>query len=133
MKNSTKRKHLKLVAPRPHPTEDTVEVFYPAGFHAGDDTFSMTAADNAHAHAGLYEGDTAVCYATLDVTADDIAVIEINGECWLGKYRPAPGGYFSFEEDGETKRFKPGTALLLGRVCHFERRGEIVRRLRPIR
>lgn len=125
---------MKLVAPRePEPFEGTLAAFRPDGHRRGDATFAMTAVDNAHAHAGLYEGDTAVCYETQDVTAEDIAVVEIKGENWLGRYRPAPGGYFTFEQGDEVQRFRPGTALLVGRVCHYERRGEIIRRLRPIR
>lgn len=134
-KHTTKHKsRLRLVTPRkPRPDPDRIDALAPAGYRQGDQTIALTPVDNAFAWAGLYEGDTAVMYGTSDVTPEDLAAIEIDGHVWLGRYRPAPGGYFTVEADGETERFKPGEALLLGRVCHFERRGEIVRTFRPIR
>jgi hypothetical protein len=135
--NNTKRKHLKVVPP-PKPKRNGwcghMFVTLPEGYRDGDDCFTVTAAGDEHER--LYAGDTGVVYTTQDVTPTDLAAIEVGGadaECWLGIYRPAPGGYITLEMDGETERFKPGTARLLGRVVHVERRGEIVRKLRPIR
>ena len=134
-KNTTQRKpRLRLVTPAaPPPASDTMDCFVPAGYREGDITLAMVVSDNTFSHVGLYEGDVALLLKTQDVTPDDVAAVEIDGETWLGKYRPAPGGYFTFEQDGDVDRFKPGTALLVGRVCHYERKGEIIRKFRPVR
>ena len=93
----------------------------------------MRVDNDANDFAGIYAGDTAVMYGTADVRPDDLAAVEIDGRVWLGHYRSAPGGYFTLERDGDVQRFKPGAALLLGRVVHVERRGEVIRRFRSIR
>src|SRR5688500_17233706 len=93
---NTKRKRLTLVESRPAPASEGFDVRTPAGYRAGDKTLAMRAEDDAMAYAGLYKGDMAVIYGTSDVTPDDLAALMVAGETWLGTFRPAPGGYFTF-------------------------------------
>jgi hypothetical protein len=115
-KNTTQRKpHLRLVTSKPQPESDRPEVRTPEGWRPSDDTAAAPFSDNTHAPEGLYEGDVAVIFYTEDVTPDELAVIREGEGLWFGKYRPAPGGYFTFERDGEVTRYRPGAASLAGR------------------
>lgn len=125
---------LRLVTPpRPEPADEWLDTFIPAGFEDGDEITVLCAETDEAAHFGIYAGDAAVYFHTRDVTPDDLAIVRIDGWSCVGRYRPAPGGYFTFDVGDGARRFRPGAAELVGRVCHVERRGEIIRRLRPIR
>jgi len=84
-----------------------MEVRTPEGWRRGYKTLASPFDDNTHAPEGLYEGDVAVIYSTADVTPDHLAVIREGEGLWFGKYHPAPGGYFTFERDGEVTRYIP--------------------------
>jgi hypothetical protein len=112
---------------------DQVEVFEPEGVRVSDRWSVAVVVSDAHAAIGVHEGDLAVIYHTTDVRPDDLAVVRMGKELWLGTYRTAPGGYCTLNYDGQVTRYKPGSARLMGRVCHVERRGEVVLEFRPIR
>lgn len=135
-KDSTKRKpRLRLVTP-PEPDTDGREwrdTFLPEGFREGDEIRALCPETDALSRFGLYAGDAAVIFEARDVRPDDLAAVRIDGGLYVGRYRPAPGDYMTFDDGGDVSRFKPGAAELVGRVVHVERRGEIIRRLRPIR
>ena len=133
-KDTTQRKtRLRLVTTRQAPESDRLEVRTPEGWRPSDKTTAAPFDDNTHAPEGLYAGDVAVIFRTGDVRPEDlVAVLEGEG-LWFGTYRPAPGGYFTLGRGGSTYRYRPGAAELVGRVCHVERDGKIIRRLRPIR
>src|SRR4051812_37321372 len=119
MPKRERKPRLRLVAAATvQPESDRMEVRTPEGWRPSDKTIAAPFSDNTFAPEGLYEGDVAVIYSTADVTPDDLAVIREGEGLWFGKYRRAPGGYFTFERDGEVTRYKPGTASLAGRVCH---------------
>lgn len=133
-KDTSKRKtRLRLVTAAPRAESDRLEVHLPVGWRRGDKTVAIPVETDIFAYAGLYAGDVAVAVETADVTPDDLAYVRIDGDPWLGQYRPGPGGYFTFDMGGDVRRFRPGAAQLLGRVCHFESRGEVIRRFRSIR
>ena len=129
-----RRPRLRLVTP-PKPKAEGARgltVRTPAGFCEGDEITSVEFCDHTHAPE-FYAGDIAVLYHTADVLPDDLAAVEIDGGAWFGVYRPAPGGWLTFERRGGVRRYRPGEARLLGRIVHVERDGEITRRLRRIR
>lgn len=137
-KSNTRRKsHLRLVTPpAQNPVEKAMASYtaQPLAVRRGGDIFTaLNATDDLYESLGIYERDTAILFHTGDVGANDIGVIETEDGTWLGTYRPAPGGYITFECDGETTRYRPGTARLVGRIIHVERRGKIFKRFRPIR
>lgn len=138
--DNTRRKprpRLRLVTPPAQAPVEKATASYagqpPAGRQAGDAFMALDATDDLYESLGIYERDAAILFYTDDVRAGDIGVIETEEETRLGTYRPAPGGYFTFECDGETTRYRPGVARLVGRIVHVERRGKIFKRFRPIR
>jgi hypothetical protein len=114
--------------------DGTRQACTPEGWRKGDKFCAVTPEDDAFEWAGLREGETAVIYETADVSPDDLAAVEIDGETWLGRYGRRAGGLAHFEEDGDGgELYRPGGLRLLGRVAHFERGGEVFKRFRPIR
>jgi hypothetical protein len=92
----------------------------------------------------LEEGDHAITYVADDILAGDLVAFEAADGKLVRRYRPAPGGYMTFETVCDQSEplpygwqhvatYKPGEVKIVGRVVHVERKGAIVLRLRPIR
>lgn len=111
----------------------TIDVHLPVDALPRDRFEGITISDTSLEDISIRTGDLAVVFLTDDVEGGDIALYETtSGEKRIGKYHPAMYGWMRLEplsDEYETEIYSPSEGKPIGRVTHFERDGQIIKRI----
>jgi hypothetical protein len=114
----------------------TYDLAYPKDAKPSDSFEAVEMVDDFLSGIGVQPKDVAIVFHTDDFKSGDLVLFKNSLEQFIGKYYPAPGGLMRLEplnDEYETDIYRPGEGAVMGRVIRFERAGEVVHELRPVR